>query len=64
LRLFALWIGLLSLIIHAPAHATGQGLLRGGEVEHLRIVQEIATVPRLVFAAHPDGTPSTRLAEQ
>lgn len=34
--------------------------IRGGEVEHLRIVQEISTVPRLVFAAHPGVEPAMR----
>jgi len=62
LRLFSLWIGLPSLIIHAPAHATGQGLLAERDFS----VPETgsATVPRRFFAAHPDGTPSTRLAER
>jgi len=44
----------------AIATLASLGQVRGAEVEKLRIVQEIATVPLLVFAARADTLPDTR----
>ncbi len=44
----------------AVATLASMSQIRGGEVERLRIVREIATIPRLVFATHPGVKPEMR----
>jgi ABC-type phosphate/phosphonate transport system substrate-binding protein len=44
----------------AVATLASMSQIRSGEVEQLRVVQEITSAPRLVFAAHPGVKPDMR----